>query len=87
MIKLFRRIRKKFSEPITDAIEDTSRDIIKTIAETSIKTNKPNSDLNEKNLELMNDKGVIAPDFASSLVNLFKPENASQFNLIKTLIN
>ena len=31
----------------------------------------------------MNDKGMIAPYLASSLVNLFKPENKSQFKLIK----
>ena len=41
--------------------------------------------LNEKNLELMNDKGMIAPYFASSLVKLFKPENKSQFRLMKDL--
>ena len=33
----------------------------------------------------MNDKGMIAPHFASSLVNLFKPENRSEFRLIKDL--
>ena len=33
--------------------------------------------------ELMNDKGMIAPYLASSLVNLFKPENKSQFRLRK----
>ena len=31
----------------------------------------------------MNDKGMIAPYLASSLVNLFKPENKSQFRLRK----
>ena len=29
----------------------------------------------------MNDKGIIAPYLASSLVNLLKPENKSQFKL------
>ena len=33
----------------------------------------------------MNDKGMIAPYLASSLVNLFKPENKSQFKLTKDL--
>ena len=42
-------------------------------------------DLNEKVLELMNDKGIIAPNLASSLVNLFEPENKSQFRLLKDL--
>ena len=33
----------------------------------------------------MNDKGLIAPYLASSLVNLFKSENKSQFRLTKDL--
>ena len=33
----------------------------------------------------MNDKGMIAPYSASSLVNLSKLENKSQFRLIKDL--
>ena len=33
----------------------------------------------------MNDKGTIAPNLASSLVNLFKPENKSQFRIKKDL--
>ena len=31
----------------------------------------------------MNDKGMIAPTLASSLVNLFRPENNSQLKLIR----
>ena len=31
----------------------------------------------------MNDKGMTAPSLASSLVNLFKAENKSQFKVIK----
>ena len=37
----------------------------------------------KKILELMNDKGLISPYLASSLVNLFKPENKIQFRLKK----
>ena len=33
----------------------------------------------------MNDRGLIAPYLASSLVNLFTPENKSQFRLEKDL--
>ena len=55
----------------------------KTFTENSVKNNQAVSDLNEKVLELMNDKCMIAPYLASSLVILFKPENRSQFNLIK----
>ena len=34
----------------------------------------------------MNDKSMIAPTLASSLVSLFKPENPSQFRLKITSI-
>ena len=35
----------------------------------------------------MNDQGMIAQFLASPLVNLFKPENKSQLNLIKDHIS
>ena len=70
-------------EPLANAINKTSENIANTITETSNKNNEAISDLNEKILELMNDKGMIAPYLSSSLVNLFKPENKSQFRLRK----
>ena len=70
-------------EPITKSLEKTSENITKTIRETSNKNNQAISDLKEKILELMNDEGMIAPYLASSLVNLCKPENKSQFRLRK----
>ena len=66
--------------------EKTSETLINFITETSINNNKGKEDINEKVLELMTDKGMIAPYLASSLVNLCKPENNSQFGLKKTLI-
>ena len=56
---------------MTDAIEDTSDNLTKTIMENSINNNKAIKNFNEKFLELMNDKGLIAPFSASSLLNLF----------------
>ena len=81
----FHEDMKKLYEPLTDTIKNTSENITKTITNTSIKNTKAISDLNEKVLELMNEKGLIAPYLASSLVNLFKPENRSQFRLKKDL--
>ena len=60
---------------MTDAIKITSQGITKTITESSIKNNKAISDKNKKVLELLNDKSMIAPDLASSLVNVLKVEN------------
>ena len=70
-------------EPLTNTLKKTSENISKTITETSNKNNEAISDLNEKILELMSDKGIIPPFLATSLVNLFKPENKSQFRLRK----
>ena len=77
----YREDAKKLFKPMTDAIKNTSEKITKTLTENSINNNKAIENLNEKISELMNDKGLIAPTLASSLVNLFKPENKSQFRL------
>ena len=76
---------KKLYEPLTDTIKDVSENITKTLTENSNNNNKAIEKLNEKILELMNDSGLIAPYLASSLVNVFKPENKSQFRLKKDL--
>ena len=68
---------------MTDAIKNTSETITKTLTQNSINNKKAIEKLNEKLLELMNDKGLISPYLASSLVNLFKPENKSQFRFKK----
>ena len=73
----------KVFEPVTKSLENTSENITKTLTKKSINNNKATENLNEKILELMNNNGLIAPYLASSLVNLFKPENKSQFRLKK----
>ena len=78
----------KIFKPMTDAIKNTSENISKTLTENSINNNKAIENLNEKILELMNDKGMITPYLESALVNLFIPENKSQFRFKKkTLIH
>ena len=74
---------KEVFEPLANTLKQTSENTSNTITETSIKNNKAILGLNEKVLELMDEKGLIAPYLASSLVNLFKPENKSQFRLRK----
>ena len=73
----------KVFEPLTDTLKKTSENITKTITENSINNNKAIENLNEKILELMNDKGMIAPYLTSSLVEVFKKDNKSQFRLRK----
>ena len=61
----------------------TSENITKTITENSINNNKAIENLNEKILELMDDIGLIAPYLTTSLVEVFKKDNKSQFRLRK----
>ena len=79
----FHEDMKKVFEPMNDTIKDVSENITKTITETSNKNIKAISDLNEKVLELMDEKGLIAPYLTTSLVEVFKKDNKSQFRLRK----
>ena len=79
----FHENMNKLFKPMTDAIKNTSENIRKTITENSINNNKAIENLNEKILELMNDMGMIAPYLTTSLVEVFKKDNKSQFRLRK----
>ena len=74
---------KKLFKPMTDAIKSTSENITKTLTENSINNNKALENLNEKILELTDEKGMIAPYLTTSLVEVFKKDNKSQFRLRK----
>ena len=71
----------KIFEPMTDEMKNTSEKITKTITEHSINNNKAIENINEK--ILMNDMGIIAPYLTSSLVEVFKEDDKSQFRLRK----
>ena len=73
----------KVFEPLTNTLKKTSENITKTITENSINNNKAIENLKEKILELMNDKGLIAPYLTTSLVEVFKKDNKSPFRLRK----
>ena len=70
---------KKIFKPMIEVIKSTSENITKILTENSINNNKAIENLNKKNLELMNDKGMIAPYLTTSLVEVFKKDNKSQF--------
>ena len=55
----FHEDMKKVFEPVTKSLKKTSQDITKTISETSIENNKAIENLNNKLLEIMNDRGII----------------------------
>ena len=68
----------KVFEPLTDTLKKTSENI----AESSINNNRAISDLNEKVLELMNDRGIIASYLMFPLSKINNPENSTQFKLV-----
>ena len=69
-------------EPLANTLKKTSENITKTITESSINNNKAISDLNEKVLELMNDRGIIASYLMFPLSKIINPENSTQFKLV-----
>ena len=74
---------KKVFEPVTKSLENTSQDIAKTITETSIKNNQAIENKNNKLLELMKDRGILATYLMPPLSKITNPEKASQFKLVK----
>ena len=79
----FHEDMKKVFEPVTDTIENTSEKLTKTLTESSVKNNKALENLNNKLLQLFNDRGIIATYLMSPLSKITNPENTSQFNLVK----
>ena len=79
----FHEHMKKVFEPVTKSIKDVSQNKTKTITETSIKNNQAIENLNNKLLELMNDRGILANYLMSPLSKITSPENTSQFKLVK----
>ena len=77
--QIFHEDLKKVFEPITKSLENTSQDITKTITETSFKNNQAIENLNNKLLEIMNDRGILATYLMSPLSKIINPGNTSQF--------
>ena len=74
---------KKEFEPVTKSPENTSQDKTKTVTETSIRNNHAIDTLNNKLLEVMNDRGILASYLMSPLSKITNPENTTQFKLVK----
>ena len=79
----FQEHKKKVFEPVTKSLENTSQDLTKTIAETSIKNNQAIENLNNKLLEITKDGGILASYLMSPLSNITNPENTTQFTLVE----
>ena len=74
---------KKIFEPVFKSLEINSENLTKAITELFIKNNKAIESLNNKLLEIMNVRGVLASYLMSPLSKITNPENSSQFQLVK----
>ena len=74
---------KKVFEPITKSLNNTSENITKAITESSKDNNLALENLNNKLLEIMNDRGILATYLISPLSKITNPENTTQFKLEK----
>ena len=79
----FHEDMKKVFEPVTKSIKDVSEEVTKTMTENSIKNNQASENLNDKLLEIMNDRGFLASYLMSPLPKITNPENTNQFRLVK----
>ena len=79
----FHENMEKVFEPVTKSLKNTSEDLTKTLTESSIKNNQAIENLNNKLLEIMNDRGILATYLMFSLSKITNPENTTQFKLVK----
>ena len=79
----FHENMEKVFEPVTKTLENTSENFKKAITESSKENNLALENLNNKLLEIMNDRGILATYLMSPLPRITNPENASQFKLVK----
>ena len=70
-------------EPVSSTIKITSENLTKTLTESSNKNNQALEVLNNKLLEIMIDRGILASYLLSPLSKNTNPENTSQFKLVK----
>ena len=79
----FHEDMKKVFEPVTKSLENTSENLTKAITESSKENNLALENLNNKLLEIMNDRGILATYLMSPLSKITNPENTSEFKLVK----
>ena len=79
----FHEDMKKVFEPVTKSLENTSENLTKAITESSKENNLALENLNNKLLEIMNDRGILTSYLMSPLSKITNPENTTQFRLVK----
>ena len=65
--QIFHEGMKKVFEPVTKSLENTSENLTKALTESSKESNLALENLNNKLLEIMNDRGILASYLTSPL--------------------
>ena len=81
--QIFHEKIKKVFEPVTESLEKTSENLTKAITEYSFKNNQAKESLNNKLLEIMSDRGILATYLMSLSSKITIPEKSGQFKLVK----
>ena len=81
--QIFHEDMEKVFKPVTKLLENSWRNITKSITETSINNNLAIENLNNKLPEMMIDRGILASYLMSPLSKITNPENSTQFKLVK----
>ena len=79
----FHENMRRVFEPVTKSLETTSENLTKAVTESSKENNLVLEKLNNKLLEIMNDRGILASYLMSPLSKITNPENSTQFKLVK----
>ena len=79
----FHENMKKVFEPVTKTSKDVSENVTKHMMITSKENNQASQNLNNKLLEILNDRGILATYLMSLLSKISNSENFSQFILVK----
>ena len=79
----FHENMEKVFEPVTKSLKNTSENLTKAVTESSKENNLALENLNNKLLEIMNDRGILASYLLSPLSKITNPENTTQFKLVK----
>ena len=79
----FHQDMQEVFEPVTKSIRDVSQDVTETMMITAKENNQALENLNNKLLEIMNDRGILTSYLISPLAKIFNPENSTQFKLVK----
>ena len=78
---------KNVFEPVTKSLENKSENLTKTLTETSKQNNQALENLNNKLLEIRNDRCILASYLMPPLSKITNRENTTQFKLVKDSIS